>query len=156
MPFTCVLAPQVAALSFKGPVVAATKGRTVTLNSMATSDESTADMDTNSFSVPKVCGCGLVYDYTFNGPPCIGLPFMCVLSLISSAYMLPTVTVTCEHTPTTCRWAFGVLPRSLLTGHCQYFRSYDLHMNPLGLQPGFKGHVTNINELPHNICLNLS
>lgn len=75
------LAPgQVAALSFSGRISAASKGRTVTMNSWATSNQAATPLETSSFSVPQTCGCGLVYDYTFKAPPCIGQLFSCAAS----------------------------------------------------------------------------
>ena len=63
---------QVAVMTFTGTITRASKGSEVTLVTEGASDAGPVLGDTTSFGVPVTCGCDMVYNYTFNAPPCIG------------------------------------------------------------------------------------
>lgn len=80
---------QVAALTFTGTVTDSSVGSTVTLNTAAMSDEGPVDGDSSTFTVPVKCGCDLVYDYSFDSPPCIGRRVACVLAFHTMTNIIP-------------------------------------------------------------------
>lgn len=82
---------QVAALTFTGTVTDSSVGSTVTMNTAGMSDEGPVDGDSSTFTVPLKCGCDLVYDYSFDTPPCIGRRVACVLALHTLTNIIPCI-----------------------------------------------------------------